>query len=91
MRAGTLVRAAMDSDDEIFLTQNTFSQEAFSPELNLEELLGFFREVSDRDSVEVEKKENPGRNIVHTYIPEVMKNGSAKLNFLCNFSQLPSV
>ena len=26
----------MDSDDEIFLTQNTFSQEAFSPELNLE-------------------------------------------------------
>ena len=34
----TLVRAAMDSDDEIFLTQNTFSQE--SPELNLEELVG---------------------------------------------------
>ena len=24
-------------------------------------------------------------------IPEVMKTGSAKLNFLCNFSQLPSV
>ena len=39
----------MDSDDEIFLTQNTFSQEAFSPELNLEELLGNFREVSDRE------------------------------------------
>ena len=25
------------------------------------------------------------------YIPEVMKTGSANLNFLCNFSQLPSV
>ena len=24
-------------------------------------------------------------------IPEVMKTGSAKLNFLCNFSQLPCV
>ncbi|CAH3125617.1 unnamed protein product, partial [Porites lobata] len=57
-------QAAMDSDDEIFLTQNTFSQEPFSPELNLEELVGDFREVSERDSVEVEKKENPGRNIV---------------------------
>ena len=33
----TLVRAAMDSDNEIFLTQNTFSQEPFSPELNLED------------------------------------------------------
>ena len=33
----------MDSDDEIFLTQNTFSQEPFSPELNLEELVGDFR------------------------------------------------
>ena len=33
----TLVRAAMDSDNQIFLTQNTFSQEPFSPELNLEE------------------------------------------------------
>ena len=41
--ASTLVRAAMDSDDEIFLTQNTFSQESFSPELNLEELVGDFR------------------------------------------------
>ena len=39
----TLVRAAMDSDDEIFLKQNTFSQEPFSPELNLEELVGDFR------------------------------------------------
>ena len=38
----------MDSDDEIFLTQNTFSQEPFSPELNLEELVGDFREVSER-------------------------------------------
>ena len=46
----------MDSDDEIFLTQNTFSQEPFSPELDLEELVGDFREVSERDSVEVEKK-----------------------------------
>ena len=54
----------MDSDDEIFLTQNTFSQEPFSPELNLDVLVGDFREVSERDSVEVEKKENPGRNIV---------------------------
>ena len=44
--ASTLVRAAMDSDKEIFLTQNTFSQEPFSPELNLEELLADFREVS---------------------------------------------
>ena len=58
----------MDSDDEIFLTQNTFSQEAFSPELKLEELLGDFREVSDRDSVEVEKRENPGRNIVVAFV-----------------------
>ena len=41
--ASALVRAAMDSDDEIFLTQNTFSQEPFSPELNLEELVGDFR------------------------------------------------
>ena len=56
--ASTLVRAA------IFLTQTTFSQEPFSPELNLEELLADFREVSWQDSVEVEKKENPGRNIV---------------------------
>ena len=37
------------SDDEIFLTQNTFSQEPFSPELNLEELVGDFREVSERE------------------------------------------
>ena len=46
------------------LTQNTISQESFSPELNLKELVGDLREVSERDSVEVEKKENPGRNIV---------------------------
>ena len=45
----TLVRAAMSSDDEIFLTQNTFSQEPFSPELNLEELVGDFREVSRKE------------------------------------------
>ena len=73
LRASTLVRAAMDSDDEIFLTQNTFSQEAFSPELNLEELLGDLREVSDQDSVEVEKKENPGCNIVVVCDNEVEK------------------
>ena len=53
----------MDSDDEIFLTRN-ISQEPFFPELNLEELVGDFREVSERDSIEVEKKENCGRNIV---------------------------
>ena len=63
----------MDSDDEIFLTQNTFSQEPFSPELNLEELVGDFREVSEQDSVEVEKKENHGRNIVVVCDNEVEK------------------
>ena len=47
--ASTLVRAAMAIDDEIFLTQNTFSQKPFSPELNLEELMGDFREVSERE------------------------------------------
>ena len=36
----------MDSDEEIFLTQNTFSQELFSPEVDLEKLLTDFREVS---------------------------------------------
>ena len=41
--ATTLVRAAMDSDNEISLTQNTFSQEPFTHELNLEELVGDFR------------------------------------------------
>ena len=50
----------MDSDEEIFLTQNTFSQEPFSSELNLEELLADFREVSERNGVEVKKKENRG-------------------------------
>ena len=54
----------MDGDKEIFLTQNTFSQEPLSPELNWEKLLADFREVSERGGVEVEKKENPGRNIV---------------------------
>ena len=63
----------MDSDDEIFLTQNTFSQEPFSPELNSEELVGDFREASEQDSVEVEKKENPGRNIVVVCDNEVEK------------------
>ena len=69
----------MDSDDEISLTQNTFSQEAFSPELNLEELLGDLREVSDRDSVEVEKKENPGRNIVVVCDNEVEKRRKSRI------------
>ena len=69
----------MDSDDEIFLTQNTFSQEAFSPELNLEELLGDFSEVSDRDSVEVEKKENPGCNIVVVCDNEVEKRRESRI------------
>ena len=49
---------------KFFQTQNTFSQEPFCQELNLKDLLANFREVSERDSVEVEKKENPGCNIV---------------------------
>ena len=69
----------MDSDDEIFLTQNTFSQEFFSPELNLEELLGDFREVSERDSVEVEKKEYTGRNIVVVCDNEVEKRRESRI------------
>ena len=69
----------MDIDDEIFLTQNTFSQEPFSPELNLEELVGDFREVSERDSVEVEKKENPGRNIVVVCNKEVQKGRESRI------------
>ena len=70
----------MDSDDEIFLTQNTFSQEPFSPELNLEELLEDFREVSERDIVEVAKKENPGRNIVVVCDNEVEIPANTKVN-----------
>ena len=77
--ASTLVRAAMDSDDEIFLTQNTFSQEPFSPELNLQELVGDFREVSKRDSAEVKKKENPGRNIVVVCDNEVKKRRESRI------------
>ena len=73
------MKAAMDSDDEIFLTQNTFSQEPFSPELNLEELLGDFREVIERNSVEVEKKENPGRNIVVVCDNEVEKRRESRI------------
>ena len=73
------MRAATDSDDEIFLAQNTFSQEPFSPELNLEELVGDFREVSERDSVEVEKKENPGRNIVVVCDKEVEKRRESRI------------
>ena len=67
----------MDSDDEIFLTQNNFSQE--SPELNLEELVGDLREVSERDSVEVEKKENPGRNIAVVCDNEVEKRRESRI------------
>ena len=73
------MRAAIDSDDEIFLTQNTFSQEPFSPELNLEELLGYFTEVSEQDSVEVEKKENPGRIIVVVCDNEVEKRREPRI------------
>ena len=62
-----------------FLTQNTFSQEPFSPELNLEELVGDLREVSERDSVEVEKKENPGRNIVVVCDNEVEKRRESRI------------
>ena len=73
------MRAAMDCEDEIFLTQNTFSQEPFSPELNLEELVRDFREVSERDSVEVEKKENPGRNIVVVCDNEIEKRRESRM------------
>ena len=69
----------MGSDDEIFPTQNTFSQEPFSPELNLEELVGDFREVSERDSVEVEKKKPPGRNIVVVCDNEVEKRRQSRI------------
>ena len=69
----------MDSDDEIFLMKNTFSQEHFSPELNLEELVGDFREVSERDSFEVEKKENLGRNIVVVCYNEVEKRRESRI------------
>ena len=69
----------MDSDDEIFLTQNTFSQIPFSPELNFEELVEEFRQVSQRDSVEVEKKENPGRNIVVVCHNEVEKRRESRI------------
>ena len=69
----------MDSDDEIFLMQNTFSQEPFSPELNLEELVGDFREVNERDSVEVEKKGNLGRNIVVVCDTEVEKRRESRI------------
>ena len=61
------------------LTQNTFSQESFSPELNLKEFVGDFREVSERDRVEVEKKENPGRNIVVVCDNEVEKTRESRI------------
>ena len=52
----------MDSDDEIFLTQNAFSQEPFTPELNLEELVGDLREVSERVSFNGRKPETVNRS-----------------------------
>ena len=45
----------------------------------MEELLGDFREVSERDSVEIEKKENPGRNIVVVCDNEVEKRRESKI------------
>ena len=69
----------MDSDDEIFLTRNTFSQEPFFPSLNLEELVGDFRKVSERDSIEVEKKENCGRNIVVVCDTEVEERRESRI------------
>ena len=69
----------MDRDDEIFLTQNIFSQEPFSPEVNLEVFVGDFREESERDSVEVEKKESPERNIVVACDKEVEKRRESRI------------
>ena len=40
--------------------------------------MGDFREVSERDSVEVEKKENPGRNIVVVCDNEVEKRRESR-------------
>ena len=69
----------MDSDKEIFLTQNTICQEPFPPQLNSEELLADFKEVSERDSVEVEKKENPGRNIIVVCDNEVEQRRESRI------------
>ena len=41
--------------------------------------MGDFREVSERDSVEVEKKENPGCNIVAVCDNEVEKRREPKI------------
>ena len=41
--------------------------------------MGDFREVSERDSVEVEKKENPGRNIVVVCDNEVEKTRESRI------------
>ena len=41
--------------------------------------MGDFREVSERDSVEVEKKENPGRNIVVVCDNEVEKRRESRI------------
>lgn len=47
--------------------------------MNLEELVGDFKEVSKRDSVEVEKKENLGRNIVVVCDNEVEKRRESRI------------
>ena len=48
--------------------------------------MGDFREVSERDSVEVEKKENPGRNIVVVCDNEVEKESRIPANAKVNTS-----
>ena len=70
----------MDSDNEILLMQNTFSTGAFFPwvEFGRVYLVGDFREVSEQDSVEVEKKENPRCNIVVVCAKEVEKRSRAQ-------------
>ena len=47
--------------------------------MNLEELVGDFKDVSERDSVEVEKKENPGRNIVVVCDNKVEKRRESRI------------
>ena len=46
---------------------------------NLEELVGDFKEVSEQDSVEVEKKENPGHSIVVVCDNEVGKTRESRI------------
>ena len=45
----------------------------------MEELLADFREVSERDSVEVEKKENPGRNVLVVCDNEVEQRRKSRI------------